>query len=371
MRAAAQFDGIAARLQHPNDIAVLVAEEGDRAELLGGLHRGLEMATGTVVEHLGIDAILDLGDLFRGEALVVAEVEAKSVGTDIGTLLLHVLAQHLTQRVVKDVGGGVVAPDRRTSVVVDGGGDDLARLEAAGAGDLVDMDSRYAIPGVGDIDGDAATGDRARVADLAAGLRVERGAVKHEGVVVDIQDGGLGGGLVAAGEVGLAVLVDECCEVTGIAGGCDLASLLGEALLFGHRGSEAVFVDLDTAFAGDLLGDLEWETVGVVQQEGDVAGECRTVGKSVELFVEDRLPLAKGLAEANFFAIDDLAHELVVGGEIRVVGAHDLDHGINHAAHDRRLDPEDVCMAHGATENAAQHIAPCLVRREHAVADEQ
>ena len=48
-----------------------------------------------VVEHLGIDAILDLGDLFRGEALVVAEVEAKSVGTDIGTLLLHVLAQHL------------------------------------------------------------------------------------------------------------------------------------------------------------------------------------------------------------------------------------------------------------------------------------
>ena len=139
MRAAAQFDRVAARLQHPNDIAVLVAEEGDRTELLGGLHRGLEMATGTVVEHLGIDAILDLGDLFRGEALVVAEVEAKSVGTDIGTLLLHVLAQHLTQRVVKDVGGGVVAPDRRTSVVVDGGGDDLARLEAAGAGDLVDM----------------------------------------------------------------------------------------------------------------------------------------------------------------------------------------------------------------------------------------
>ena len=187
----------------------------------------------------------------------MAEVEAKSVGTDIGTLLLHVLAQHLTQRVVKDVGGGVVAPDRRTSVVVDGGGDDLARLEAAGAGDLVDMDSRHAKPGVGDIDRDATTGDRARVADLAAGLRVERGAVKHEGVVVDIQDGGLGGGLVTAGEVGLTVLVDECCEVTGIAGGCDLASLLGEALLFGHRGSEAVFVDLDTAFAGDLLGDLE------------------------------------------------------------------------------------------------------------------
>ena len=89
------------------------------------------------------------------------------------------------------------------------------------------------------------------------------------------------------------MLVDECCEVTGIAGGCDLASLLGEALLFGHRGSEAVFVDLDTAFAGDLLGDLEWETVGVVQQEGDVAGECRTVGKGVELFVEDRLPLRR------------------------------------------------------------------------------
>ena len=371
MRAATQFDRVAARLQHPHDIAVLVAEEGDRTELLGGLHRGLEMATGTVVEHLGIDAILDLGDLFRGEALVVAEVETKSVGPDIGTLLLHVFAQHLAQRMVKDVGGSVVAPDRRTSVVVDGGGDDLARLEAAGAGDLVDVDSRHAIPGVGDIDRDATTGDRARVADLAARLRIERGAVEHQGVVVDIEDGGLGGGLVAAGEVGLAVLVDECREVTGVAGGCDLASLLGEALLFGHGGSEAVFVDLDTAFTGDLLGDLERETVGVVEQEGDVAGECCAVGEGVELFVEDRLPLAEGFAEANFFTIDDLTHELVVGGEIRVVGAHDLDHGIDHASHDRRLDPEDVRMPHGATKDPAQHIAPCLVRREHAVADEQ
>jgi len=61
----------------------------------------------------------------------------------------------------------------------------------------------------------------------------------------------------------------------------------------------------------------------------------------------------------------------VVGGEIRVIGAHNLDHGIDHAAHDRRLDPEDVRMAHGATKDPAQHVAPCLVRREHAVADEQ
>ena len=82
--------------------------------------------------------------------------------------------------------------------------------------------------------------------------------------------------------------------VTGVAGGCNLASLLGEALLFGHGGSEAVFVDLDTAFAGDLLGDLEQETVGVVEQEGDVT-ECCAVGEGVELFVEDHT-LAEGFA---------------------------------------------------------------------------
>ena len=65
MRAATQFDRVAARLQHPHDIAVLVAKERDCTELLGGLHRGLEMAACAVVEHLGIGAILDLGDLFR------------------------------------------------------------------------------------------------------------------------------------------------------------------------------------------------------------------------------------------------------------------------------------------------------------------
>ena len=64
MRAAAQLDG-AARLEHPHDVAVLVAEERDRAERLGLVLGGLEGPDGCVGERLAVGEPFDLLDLFR------------------------------------------------------------------------------------------------------------------------------------------------------------------------------------------------------------------------------------------------------------------------------------------------------------------
>ena len=66
-------------LEHPDDVAVLVAEEGDGADLGGVLLGGLVVARRVVGQRVGVDEVLDLGDLVGGERLVVAEVEAQAL----------------------------------------------------------------------------------------------------------------------------------------------------------------------------------------------------------------------------------------------------------------------------------------------------
>ena len=112
VRAAAQLDRVA-DLEHPDDVAVLVAEEGDRPErrsLRPWWSRRPAPARWPSVSLVGDP--FDLGDLGVGDRVVVAEVEAQPVGRHQRAGLLDVLAEHLAQRVVQHVRAGVVAADR-------------------------------------------------------------------------------------------------------------------------------------------------------------------------------------------------------------------------------------------------------------------
>ena len=111
MGATAQFDR-STGFEHAHDVAVLVAEEGDRAERLGLVLRGLEDARRAVAERLGVRDTFDFWICSARDRVVVREVEPQPIGTDHGTGLLHVVAEHVPQRVVQQVGGGVVATDR-------------------------------------------------------------------------------------------------------------------------------------------------------------------------------------------------------------------------------------------------------------------
>ena len=118
VRAAAELDRRAG-LEDAHDVAVLVAEEGDRAQLLGLGLRRLEGPHRRVGQRLGVGQALDLLDLLGRDRLVVGEVEAQPVGRDERPGLLDVVAEHLAQRVVQQVGGGVVAPGRVAAGDVD------------------------------------------------------------------------------------------------------------------------------------------------------------------------------------------------------------------------------------------------------------
>ena len=118
MRAAAQLDR-ATRLENPHDVAVLLAEEGDRAETLGLVLGRLEGAHRCVGQRLAVGEVLDAGDLVGAERRIVGEVEAQAVGGDERPGLLDVLAEHFAQGVVDEVGRRVVAADRVAAFDVD------------------------------------------------------------------------------------------------------------------------------------------------------------------------------------------------------------------------------------------------------------
>ena len=120
-----------AGVHHPDSLAVLVAEERDRPF---GLRLGAGQLLGPyghVGQDLGIDEVFHLVELGPGHRRVVGEVETQPVRGHQRTLLLDVLAEHLPQSPVEQVGPGVVAPDGRPPFGIDRGPSLLAGRDEA------------------------------------------------------------------------------------------------------------------------------------------------------------------------------------------------------------------------------------------------
>jgi hypothetical protein len=159
-------------------LAVLLAEERHRAAglRLGERDAGLD-ARGDVLEDPAVHAALDLPLLLGRDPLEVREVEAEAVRGDERALLLDVRAEHLAQRGVEEVGGGVVLDDAAAAVARDERGDGGLGL----LGEAVHLVRDGAVLEPLRVDHPqflAVDHEHAGVADLPAGLRVERGLVE-------------------------------------------------------------------------------------------------------------------------------------------------------------------------------------------------
>ena len=157
---------------------------------------------------------------------------------------------------------------------------------------------------------------RATVADLTAGLGVERRVVEDDDahfaliqlvdrntVLVQGQHVGLGFEAVVAVEGGRRAVVVQVGRHLELAGGARLF------LLAGHRGIEGGGIDGDLVLAADVLRQVEREAVGVVQLEGGFAVEDAAFAQCLQFAFEDGHAVLDGLEEAVFFLLqrgDDL-----------------------------------------------------------------
>ncbi len=127
-----------------------------------------------------IDDVFQLFQLLRLDRLEVAEVEAQALAVDQRALLGHVLAQHLTQRGMQQVGRRVVQRSglthaRRRPSALTAGADARAALDH----DAVVQECAASLGGIAHIETHACAFEVAAVTDLATGFGVERRLIQH------------------------------------------------------------------------------------------------------------------------------------------------------------------------------------------------
>ena len=161
-------------------VAVFLAEQRAGAGRDGVVHRHQPRGDGGILQHDIVGDVLDTLKLFAADRLGVGDVEAQPFRRHQRTLLRHVIAQHLAQRLVQQVSGGVVGADGGAAGMVHVERERQAGLERAFL-DHAGVDKNIAglLLRVGDAEAHAIAGHHAGIADLAAGFAVERGLVQH------------------------------------------------------------------------------------------------------------------------------------------------------------------------------------------------
>src|SRR5580704_1956385 len=386
VRAAAELERLVADADDANVVAVLLAEHRDGAALLGLLDRqDVDLALGVRAD-IGVDEILDLALLLVGHRREVREVEAQPIGRDQRAFLRDVVAEHVLERVVEQVRGRVVRADPLAARVVDVELDLVADAQRPGL-DLADQHVHVAGRLLGLVDADFRTGAEhdAGVADLAAGLAVERRLVERE------CDGRARGGFVDA----LAVDNDRLQRAftgdaaTFVARELRRAELARELLEHGldrrivdrelalragrfELGLEAGFVDRDAALLGDDLREIGREAERVVHREDARPGIRLAAAELAELAFETLEATRQRRAKPRlFFARDVLDHRTALA-QLGIRLGHHVDDLVADVGHEDLVEPEVLlAVTHGAPKNPAQRVLALALVGEHAVGDQE
>ena len=221
------------------------------------------------------------------------------------------------------------------------------------------------------------------VGHLAAHLGIERRAVEHEHALLalvdlradlpiadDGQDRALIGRVVIAGE-----LRRRRVQTKVHAGPRQVAERLARlsrahALLL-HKILERVLIHGHVLLLHHLAGQVDRETVGIIEFERIRAGEhALALGLMLgEQVGEDVHAGVDGLGEVLLLVADDAGDICLLLAQLRVLALVFVHDHVHDLIQERLVDAEELAVARRAAQQTAQHVAAALVRRQDAVRD--
>ena len=206
-----------------------------------------------------------------------------------------------------------------------------------------------------------ADGNGAVVGHLAAHLGVEGGLVQHHD------------GLHAGHQLLSLLVLHHQGHHLGVGDGVRLPGLPGPLALLLHELAEALLIQGHPLLGHHLHGQVHGEAVGVVELEGVGSGEDLLALGLVALqhITEDLQAAVDGLGKVLLLHPDDLGDIILPLPQLGVVALVLVDDGVAHLVEEGLVDAQQLAVAGGPAEQAAEHIAPALVGGQHAVADHE
>ena len=123
--------------------------------------------------------------------------------------------------------------------------------------------------------------------------------------------------------------------------------------------------------AGDLDGQVDGETKGVVQLKGNIARKDSALGKRCQGLVQIDAAVVERRREALLLGGDDALDERDVLEQLRIGLAHLSVDLVDELGQEGALDTQQATVEHGAAEQAAKDVLAALVTGEDAVRDHE
>ncbi|MNM47424.1 hypothetical protein D3C81_583900 [compost metagenome] len=288
------------------------------------------------------------------------------------------LAQHLAQRFVQQVGGGVIQRGRMLDVGIDRGLDLGTDAQRTAGDHTVVQECAAGLGGITHVKARSTDLQVAGVTDLATGFGVERGTIQNHytllafaqlldslAVLVQGNDLALAFGGVVAEEVSGGVDLDQAVVVHA-----ERAGGTGTLTLGVHLAFETGLVDGQLTLASDVGGQVHGEAVGVVQLEHHVARHHIALELG-QVLLEDAQALLQGLGELFFFGLEHALDVRLLVLQFRERLAHLGRQCRDDLVEEAALGTQLVAMTASAANDAAQHVAATFIGRQHAVGDQE
>ena len=305
----------------------------------------------------------------------MAEVKPQPVRRVQAAALGHMIAQGLAQRLVQQVGGGMVGADAAAAVMIHlqlGG----LTLQDRTLGHMGDVDEHAGgFPGIGDPRGAGIGPDFPGIAHLAAAFGIERRLVYHDLHLftqrrpADFDPGphqsadfALGGFGVIAQEFGRSLRLRQVEPDRGIfrlARSGPAGPRLGFLVL--HRGVEAFDIHRAALFAQGILRQVQREAIGIIQPECRLAGKSAAFGQPRQLVIQKLQPAVQRLLEPGFLQPQGFLDQRLGAGQFGIGRPHLPHQGGHQLVHHHILRAKLMGMAHGPAHDPAQHIAAPFV----------